>query len=88
MLIENADETRTRETEVSKLTKYMNTLLTFAHTFTYDFLFGTWSHYIDLRAQSLQTVCFTWRQLQTATNNFDQANKLGEGGFGSVFKVY
>ncbi|VVA92985.1 unnamed protein product [Arabis nemorensis] len=39
----------------------------------------------DLR-RSLQTVCFTWRQLQTATNNFDQANKLGEGGFGSVFK--
>ncbi|VVA92986.1 unnamed protein product [Arabis nemorensis] len=40
----------------------------------------------DLRAHSLQTVCFTWRQLQAATNNFDQANKLGEGGFGSVFK--
>ncbi|KAG2325275.1 hypothetical protein Bca52824_008003 [Brassica carinata] len=38
------------------------------------------------RAQGLQTVCFTWRQLQAATNNFDQANKLGEGGFGSVFK--
>ncbi|KAJ0233664.1 LRR receptor-like serine/threonine-protein kinase [Hirschfeldia incana] len=41
---------------------------------------------IDLRAQGLQTVCFTWRQLQAATNNFDEANKLGEGGFGSVFK--
>ncbi|KAH0915930.1 hypothetical protein HID58_030376 [Brassica napus] len=40
----------------------------------------------DLRAQGLQTVCFTWRQLQAATNNFDEANKLGEGGFGSVFK--
>ncbi|XP_010460742.1 PREDICTED: probable LRR receptor-like serine/threonine-protein kinase At1g29720 isoform X1 [Camelina sativa] len=40
----------------------------------------------DLRAESLQTVCFTWRQLQAATNNFDEANKLGEGGFGSVFK--
>ncbi|KAF3513250.1 hypothetical protein F2Q69_00008351 [Brassica cretica] len=40
----------------------------------------------NLRAQGLQTVCFTWRQLQAATNDFDQANKLGEGGFGSVFK--
>ncbi|KAF3587144.1 hypothetical protein F2Q69_00030035 [Brassica cretica] len=41
---------------------------------------------VDLKTQGLQTVCFTWRQLQTATNNFDQANKLGEGGFGTVFK--
>ncbi|KAF8107795.1 hypothetical protein N665_0116s0002 [Sinapis alba] len=40
----------------------------------------------DLRAQGLQTVWFTWRQLQAATNNFAEANKLGEGGFGSVFK--
>ncbi|KAJ4916839.1 putative LRR receptor-like serine/threonine-protein kinase [Raphanus sativus] len=40
----------------------------------------------DLRSQSLQTVCYTWRQLKAATNNFDQANKLGEGGFGAVFK--
>uniref|UniRef100_M4EU49 non-specific serine/threonine protein kinase n=1 Tax=Brassica campestris TaxID=3711 RepID=M4EU49_BRACM len=40
----------------------------------------------NLRVEGLPTVCFTWRQLQAATNNFDQANKLGEGGFGSVFK--
>ncbi|KAJ4894853.1 putative LRR receptor-like serine/threonine-protein kinase [Raphanus sativus] len=40
----------------------------------------------DLRAQGLQTVCYTWRQLQAATNNFDETKKLGEGGFGSVFK--
>ncbi|EFH69836.1 predicted protein, partial [Arabidopsis lyrata subsp. lyrata] len=39
-----------------------------------------------LRAQGLQTVWFTWRRLQAATNNFAQSNKLGEGGFGSVFK--
>ena len=43
--------------------------------------------HIALRAQGLQTVCFTWKQLQAATKNFDEANKLGEGGFGSVFKV-
>ncbi|KAL9307699.1 putative protein kinase RLK-Pelle-DLSV family [Arabidopsis thaliana] len=40
----------------------------------------------DLRAQGLQTVWFTWKRLQAATNNFAQTNKLGEGGFGSVFK--
>jgi len=40
-----------------------------------------------LRAQGLQTVWFTWKRLQAATNNFAQTNKLGEGGFGSVFKV-
>ncbi|CAL9216708.1 unnamed protein product [Arabidopsis halleri] len=40
----------------------------------------------NLRAQGLQTVLFTWRRLQAATNNFAQSNKLGEGGFGSVFK--
>ncbi|CAH8332541.1 unnamed protein product [Eruca vesicaria subsp. sativa] len=40
----------------------------------------------DLRYQSLPTTCFTWRQLKAATNNFDQGNKLGEGGFGVVFK--
>ncbi|CAH8298907.1 unnamed protein product [Eruca vesicaria subsp. sativa] len=47
---------------------------------------GTSMRERDLRAQGLQTVWFTWRQLQAATNNFDEANKLGEGGFGSVFK--
>ncbi|XP_056849326.1 probable LRR receptor-like serine/threonine-protein kinase At1g29720 isoform X2 [Raphanus sativus] len=41
---------------------------------------------LELRAKGLPTVCFTWKQLQAATNYFDQSNKLGEGGFGSVFK--
>ncbi|CAH2034372.1 unnamed protein product [Thlaspi arvense] len=38
----------------------------------------------DLRAEGLQTAFFTWRQLQAATNNFDEGNKLGEGGKSSL----
>ncbi|GLU22795.1 hypothetical protein SLE2022_388430 [Rubroshorea leprosula] len=34
----------------------------------------------------LQTGFFTFRQIKTATSNFDPANKIGEGGFGSVYK--
>eukprot|EP01018_Ginkgo_biloba_P026136 Gb_22385 [translate_table: standard] len=30
---------------------------------------------------------FKYETLEIATNNFDPANKLGEGGFGSVYKV-
>ena len=36
----------------------------------------------------LQTGKFSFRQLQAATKNFDEANKIGEGGFGSVYKVF
>jgi hypothetical protein len=36
----------------------------------------------------LQTGLFTLRQIKEATKNFDVANKLGEGGFGSVYKVF
>nr|GEU64934.1 probable leucine-rich repeat receptor-like serine/threonine-protein kinase At3g14840 [Tanacetum cinerariifolium] len=32
------------------------------------------------------TGTFTLRQIKAATNNFDVANKIGEGGFGSVYK--
>lgn len=35
----------------------------------------------------LQMVSFTLKQLKTATNNFDNANKIGEGGFGPVYRV-
>ncbi|XP_016472465.1 putative LRR receptor-like serine/threonine-protein kinase At1g53440 isoform X2 [Nicotiana tabacum] len=41
---------------------------------------------IELRALDLQTGHFRLRQIKAATNNFDPANKIGEGGFGPVYK--
>ncbi|XP_025799905.1 probable LRR receptor-like serine/threonine-protein kinase At1g07650 isoform X2 [Panicum hallii] len=40
----------------------------------------------ELRALDLQIGSFTLRQIKAATRNFDTANKIGEGGFGSVYK--
>lgn len=30
---------------------------------------------------------FSYSELKSATQDFDPSNKLGEGGFGSVYKV-
>ncbi|KAH6837288.1 Leucine-rich repeat transmembrane protein kinase [Perilla frutescens var. hirtella] len=40
----------------------------------------------DLKGLDLHTGSFTLRQIRAATNNFDPANKIGEGGFGPVYK--
>ncbi|GMI72905.1 leucine-rich repeat receptor-like kinase with extracellular malectin-like domain 1 [Hibiscus trionum] len=39
-----------------------------------------------LRGLDLQAGFFTFKQMKAATNNFHPANKIGEGGFGSVYK--
>ncbi|KAG0459558.1 hypothetical protein HPP92_022686 [Vanilla planifolia] len=44
------------------------------------------SMYKDLRDHDLPTGLFTLRQVKAATANFDPANKIGEGGFGPVYK--
>ncbi|XP_057472307.1 probable LRR receptor-like serine/threonine-protein kinase RFK1 [Actinidia eriantha] len=40
----------------------------------------------DYEGLELQTGSFTLKQIKAATNNFDSANKIGEGGFGPVYK--
>ncbi|XP_057725832.1 probable leucine-rich repeat receptor-like serine/threonine-protein kinase At3g14840 isoform X1 [Arachis stenosperma] len=40
----------------------------------------------DLQGLDLKTGIYTLRQIKAATNNFDIACKIGEGGFGPVYK--
>ncbi|KAK7244118.1 hypothetical protein RIF29_38936 [Crotalaria pallida] len=40
----------------------------------------------DIKGLDQQMGLFTLRQIKVATNNFDIANKIGEGGFGPVYK--
>ncbi|CAL5201065.1 unnamed protein product [Lathyrus oleraceus] len=40
----------------------------------------------ELKSLDLPTGLFTLRQIKAATNNFDNSNKIGAGGFGPVYK--
>ncbi|KAG4195776.1 hypothetical protein ERO13_A06G127900v2 [Gossypium hirsutum] len=40
----------------------------------------------DPEGLDVQVISFTLKQIKVATNNFDSANKIGEGGFGPVYK--
>ncbi|KAK1422754.1 hypothetical protein QVD17_18040 [Tagetes erecta] len=40
----------------------------------------------DFEGTELKTLSFSLKQLKIATNNFNASNKVGEGGFGAVYK--
>ncbi|XP_057797648.1 probable LRR receptor-like serine/threonine-protein kinase RFK1 isoform X2 [Salvia miltiorrhiza] len=40
----------------------------------------------EFEGLELQTAAFSLKRIRAATNNFDEANKIGEGGFGPVYK--
>lgn len=42
----------------------------------------------DLDGLELQIRAFTLKEIKSATNNFDRENKIGEGGFGPVYKGF
>ncbi|KAK4285848.1 hypothetical protein QN277_002487 [Acacia crassicarpa] len=50
------------------------------------FLGGKDPQDIDLKGLDLTTGMFTLKEIKAATNNFNADNKIGEGGFGPVFK--
>ncbi|XP_019190166.1 PREDICTED: probable LRR receptor-like serine/threonine-protein kinase At1g07650 [Ipomoea nil] len=80
--------------------KNMKTLIIVVATASSLFLvftilcFAGWKIYLrnktskerELRGLDLRTGLFTLRQIKAATNNFDASNKIGEGGFGPVYK--
>ncbi|RDX92923.1 putative LRR receptor-like serine/threonine-protein kinase, partial [Mucuna pruriens] len=50
------------------------------------FLCGKDENETDKELLGLKTGYFSLRQIKAATDNFDPANKIGEGGFGPVYK--
>ena len=42
----------------------------------------------DLRSIAGRPYTFSLTEMRIATNDFDNENKIGEGGFGAVYKVH
>ncbi|XP_042752550.2 probable LRR receptor-like serine/threonine-protein kinase RFK1 isoform X2 [Lactuca sativa] len=40
----------------------------------------------DFEGMEFNTISFSFKQLKSATDNFNPSNKIGEGGFGAVYK--
>lgn len=43
---------------------------------------------LDSMEPDIQTGTFSFKQMRAATDDFSYANKIGEGGFGPVYKVF
>ena len=42
---------------------------------------------VDDEIQSVESLQFDFTTIRVATDDFSEANKLGQGGFGAVYKV-
>lgn len=49
---------------------------------------SSWIRFFVTEVSGIHNVkLFTYKELRIATEDFSPANKIGEGGFGSVYKV-
>ncbi|KAJ0836737.1 putative protein kinase RLK-Pelle-DLSV family [Helianthus annuus] len=62
------------------------TLVTIGIAWKKGYILNQVSRERDIRGLDLKTGVFTYKQIKAATDNFAESNKLGEGGFGSVYK--
>ncbi|XP_035841430.1 probable LRR receptor-like serine/threonine-protein kinase At1g07650 [Helianthus annuus] len=62
------------------------TLVTIGIAWKKGYILNQVSRERDVRGLDLKTGVFTYKQIKAATDNFAESNKLGEGGFGSVYK--